>query len=90
MYPVVEELLAEAQKVNETPLITAEFFPGFVAVFLLELLACPATASGRWMSDGYERKTIDFDLHLHTVTDPSSASQRGDEIQRLRLTPFCS
>lgn len=38
MYLVVEELLTEAQEVNETPLITASFFAGFVALYLLELL----------------------------------------------------
>ncbi len=39
MYLVVEELLVEAQEVQETPLITASFFAGFVALYLLELMA---------------------------------------------------
>ena len=39
MYLVVEELLTEAHEVKETPLITASFFAGFVALYLLELLA---------------------------------------------------
>lgn len=39
MYLVVEELLTEAHEVEETPLITAAFFAGFVALYLLELLA---------------------------------------------------
>ena len=32
------ELLTEAHEVKETPLITASFFAGFVALYLLELL----------------------------------------------------
>lgn len=39
MYLVVEELLVEAHEVQETPLITASFFAGFVALYLLELMA---------------------------------------------------
>lgn len=39
MYLVVEELLTEAHEVKETPLITTSFFAGFVALYLLELLA---------------------------------------------------
>lgn len=39
MYLVVEELLTEAHEVKETPLITTAFFAGFVALYLLELLA---------------------------------------------------
>ncbi len=39
MYLVVEELLTEAHEVQETPLITASFFAGFVALYLLELMA---------------------------------------------------
>lgn len=39
MYLVIEELLTEAHEVKETPLITAAFFAGFVALYLLELLA---------------------------------------------------
>ncbi|MCW5662317.1 MAG: transporter [Piscinibacter sp.] len=38
MYLVVEELLTEAHEVQETPLITASFFAGFVALDLLELM----------------------------------------------------
>jgi zinc transporter ZupT len=39
MYLVVEELLTKAHEVQETPLITAAFFAGFVALYLLELMA---------------------------------------------------
>lgn len=39
MYLVIEELLTEAHEVKETPLITAAFFAGFVALYLLELMA---------------------------------------------------
>lgn len=39
MYLVFEELLTEAHEVKETPLITAAFFAGFVALYLLELMA---------------------------------------------------
>jgi ZIP family zinc transporter len=39
MYLVIEELLTEAHEVQETPLITASFFAGFVALYLLELMA---------------------------------------------------
>lgn len=39
MYLVVEELLTEAHEVKETPLITTSFFVGFVALYLLDLLA---------------------------------------------------
>ena len=39
MYLVIEELLTEAHEVKETPLITASFFAGFVALYLLELSA---------------------------------------------------
>lgn len=39
MYLVIEELLTEAHEVKETPLITASFFAGFVALYLLELMA---------------------------------------------------
>lgn len=39
MYLVIEELLVEAHEVQETPLITASFFAGFVALYLLELMA---------------------------------------------------
>jgi ZIP family zinc transporter len=38
LYLVVEELLTEAHEVQETPLITAAFFAGFVALSLLELM----------------------------------------------------
>lgn len=38
MYLVIEELLTEAHEVKETPLITASFFAGFVALYLLELM----------------------------------------------------
>ena len=38
MYLVVEELLTEAHEVPETPLITAAFFAGFVALYLIELV----------------------------------------------------
>ncbi|GGR27170.1 ZIP family metal transporter [Deinococcus ruber] len=37
LYLVTEELLTEAHEVKETPLITAAFFAGFVALYLLEL-----------------------------------------------------
>lgn len=39
MYLVIEELLTEAHEVKETPLITTAFFAGFVALYLLELMA---------------------------------------------------
>ena len=39
MYLVIEELLTEAHEVKETPLITVSFFAGFVALYLLELMA---------------------------------------------------
>lgn len=39
MYLAIEELLVEAHEVQETPLITASFFAGFVALYLLELMA---------------------------------------------------
>lgn len=39
MYLVVEELLVEAHEVQETPLIAASFFAGFVALYLLEWVA---------------------------------------------------
>ena len=39
MYLVIEQLLTEAHEVKETPLITASFFAGFVALYLLELMA---------------------------------------------------
>lgn len=39
MYLVVEELLVEAHEVQETPFITASFFAGFVALYLLEWIA---------------------------------------------------
>lgn len=39
MYLVIEELLVEAHEVQETPLITASFFAGFVSLYLLELMA---------------------------------------------------
>lgn len=38
MFLVVEELLTEAHSVKETPLNTASFFMGFVALYLLEML----------------------------------------------------
>jgi ZIP family zinc transporter len=38
LYLVTEELLTEAHEVPETPLITAMFFLGFLALFLIELL----------------------------------------------------
>lgn len=38
MFLVVEELLTEAHSVKETPLNTASFFMGFVALYLLEIL----------------------------------------------------
>ena len=37
LFLVTEELLIEAHEVRETPLITASFFAGFVALYLLEL-----------------------------------------------------
>jgi ZIP family zinc transporter len=37
LFLVTEELLLEAHEVPETPLITAAFFMGFVALYLLEL-----------------------------------------------------
>lgn len=37
LFLVTEELLTEAHEVRETPLITASFFAGFVALYLLEL-----------------------------------------------------
>lgn len=37
LFLVTEELLTEAHEVKETPLITAAFFTGFVALYLLEL-----------------------------------------------------
>ncbi|WP_225430153.1 ZIP family metal transporter [Deinococcus detaillensis] len=37
LYLVTEELLTEAHEVKETPLITAAFFAGFVALYLIEL-----------------------------------------------------
>ncbi|WP_264778642.1 ZIP family metal transporter [Deinococcus aetherius] len=39
LYLVTEELLTEAHEVQETPVITAAFFAGFVALYLLELAA---------------------------------------------------
>lgn len=36
LYLVTEELLVEAHEVDETPLITAMFFIGFLAIFLLD------------------------------------------------------
>jgi ZIP family zinc transporter len=39
MYLVVEELLVEAHKVQETPFITVAFFSGFVSLYLLDLMA---------------------------------------------------
>jgi zinc transporter, ZIP family len=38
LYLVTEELLVEAHEVPETPLLTAMFFAGFLALFLLEML----------------------------------------------------
>ncbi|WP_240741551.1 transporter [Deinococcus sp. KSM4-11] len=38
LFLVTEELLTEAHEVKETPLITAAFFAGFVALYLLELM----------------------------------------------------
>ncbi|WP_102124904.1 ZIP family metal transporter [Deinococcus planocerae] len=38
LYLVTEELLTEAHQVTETPLLTATFFAGFLAIFLVELL----------------------------------------------------
>jgi ZIP family zinc transporter len=37
LFLVTEELLTEAHKVSENPLLTASFFVGFLAIFLLEL-----------------------------------------------------
>jgi len=37
LFLVTEELLTEAHKVTENPLLTASFFVGFLAIFLLEL-----------------------------------------------------
>jgi ZIP family zinc transporter len=37
LFLVTEELLTEAHEVEETPLLTAAFFAGFLALFLLEL-----------------------------------------------------
>ncbi|GAA5514994.1 hypothetical protein Dcar01_03758 [Deinococcus carri] len=39
LFLVTEELLTEAHEVKETPLITAAFFAGFVALYLLELMS---------------------------------------------------
>ncbi|MCL6526418.1 MAG: hypothetical protein K6T57_05980 [Thermaceae bacterium] len=39
LYLVVEELLTEAHRVAETPLLTASFFVGFLAFYLFELFA---------------------------------------------------
>ncbi|EYB68601.1 hypothetical protein DEIPH_ctg019orf0014 [Deinococcus phoenicis] len=36
LFLVTEELLTQAHEVKETPLITAAFFAGFVALYLLE------------------------------------------------------
>lgn len=44
LYLVTEELLTEAHQVTETPLLTATFFAGFLAIFLIELLL-PATGA---------------------------------------------
>lgn len=43
LYLVTEELLVEAHEVPETPLSTALFFAGFLALFIIELLIGPAT-----------------------------------------------
>ncbi len=39
LYLVIEELLVEAHEVKETPWITSAFFLGFIALYLIELLA---------------------------------------------------
>ncbi|GGL95530.1 membrane protein [Deinococcus aerolatus] len=39
LYLVTEELLVEAHEVKETPWITSAFFIGFIALYLIELLA---------------------------------------------------
>ncbi|MDV6374784.1 ZIP family metal transporter [Deinococcus arenicola] len=39
LYLVTEELLVEAHEVKETPWITSAFFLGFIALYLIELLA---------------------------------------------------
>lgn len=39
LYLVVEELLTEAHTVPETPLLTASFFVGFLALYMLEAFA---------------------------------------------------
>ena len=39
LYLVTEELLVEAHEVPDTPLLTAMFFVGFLALFILEGLA---------------------------------------------------
>ena len=38
LFLVTEELLTEAHEVEETPLLTASFFAGFLVLFLLELM----------------------------------------------------
>lgn len=41
LYLVTEELLVEAHEVPETPLTTAAFFAGFLALILIEMVALP-------------------------------------------------
>ncbi len=36
LYLVTEELLVDAHEANDTPLLTAMFFVGFLALFVLE------------------------------------------------------
>jgi ZIP family zinc transporter len=43
LYLVTEELLVEAHKLPDTPLMTAGFFLGFLVLFLIEMaVAAPA------------------------------------------------
>jgi ZIP family zinc transporter len=43
LYLVTEELLVEAHEVPETPMTTAMFFLGFLVLFVIEIIAMPAT-----------------------------------------------
>ena len=38
LYLVTEELLTEAHEVDETPLLTAMFFVGFIGLLMIEML----------------------------------------------------
>lgn len=42
LYLVTEELLVEAHEVLETPLTTALFFAGFLALLIIEILVGPS------------------------------------------------